>query len=129
MMGEDRQGSFQQQGRPLEKWEEDEEAEGGEGELTSSDMKEWIRSLAGYNFDPDAVPDPAMANFLGGTVSVPANRPGWHRHTADSSVFNTAEIALIHVHDPAWLKSPCAGTLHWHALFMLPHCHTRTLVQ
>ncbi|KAL0049732.1 hypothetical protein WJX82_008757 [Trebouxia sp. C0006] len=74
---EDRQGSHQQQqGRPLERWEEDDEAEGGEGMLTSSVMKDWIRSLPDRNFDPDAVPDEAMANFLGGTVSIPANRPG-----------------------------------------------------
>ena len=90
-MGEEWPGSWQPQGRPLEKWEEDEEAEGAEGELTSTDMKEWIRSLANYNFDPDAVPDPAMANFLGGTVSVPANRPGQPRHTADSSVVSAAD--------------------------------------
>lgn len=74
---EERQGSHQQQqGRPLERWEEDDEADGGEGMLTSSVMKDWIRSLPDRNFDPDAVPDQAMANFLGGTVSIPANRPG-----------------------------------------------------
>ena len=28
------------------------------------------------SFDPDAVPDVAMADYLGGTVSVAANRPG-----------------------------------------------------
>ena len=78
---EDRQGSHQQQqGRPLERWEEDDEAEGGEGMLTSSVMKDWIRSLPDRNFDPDAVPDEAMANFLGGTVSIPANRPGQQMH-------------------------------------------------
>lgn len=78
---EERQGSHQQQqGRPLERWEEDDEAEGGEGMLTSSVMKDWIRSLPDRNFDPDAVPDQAMANFLGGTVSIPANRPGQQMH-------------------------------------------------
>ncbi len=78
---EERQGSHQQQqGRPLERWEEDDEAEGGEGMLTSSVMKDWIRSLADRNFDPDAVPEQAMANFLGGTVSIPANRPGQQVH-------------------------------------------------
>ena len=78
---EDRQGSHQQQqGRPLERWEVDDDVEGGEGMLTSSVMKDWIRSLPDRNFDPDAVPDQAMANFLGGTVSIPANRPGQQVH-------------------------------------------------
>ena len=83
---EERQGSHQQQqGRPLERWEEDDEAEGGEGMLTSSVMKDWIRSLPDRNFDPDAVPDQAMANFLGGTVSIPANRPGQRLHCVTAS--------------------------------------------
>ncbi len=87
---DERQGSQQVQGRPrpLEKWEEDDEAEGGEGVLSSSVMKDWLRTLDAYNFNPDAVPEPSMANFLGGTVSVSANRPGWqHSH---SSVSTTA---------------------------------------
>jgi len=91
---EDRQGSHQQQqGRPLERWEEDDEAEGGEGMLTSSVMKDWIRSLPDRNFDPDAVPDQAMANFLGGTVSIPANRPGQQLRCGVLAVLCTTSVS------------------------------------
>ena len=81
MTSDERQSSQQIQGRPLEKWEEDDDAVGGEGMLTSSVTKDWLRTLDDYNVDSDAVPEPNMANYLGGTVSVSAHRPGQQNST------------------------------------------------
>lgn len=50
--------------------------EGAEGLMRSASMLAWLRTFDENSFDPDAVPDIAMADYLGGTVSVAANRPG-----------------------------------------------------
>lgn len=69
-------GSMQVGGRPVEKWELEDDAEGGENMQSSTTFKDWLRHQPDRNFDPDLVPDAAMAEYLGGTVSVSANRSG-----------------------------------------------------
>ena len=63
-------------GRPLQEHEQIDDGEDGEDLMRSSSMMDWIRSFDDSSFDPDMVPDAAMADYLGGTVSVAANRPG-----------------------------------------------------
>lgn len=63
-------------GRPLQEHEQVDDGEEGEDLMRSSSMMDWIRSFDDSSFDPDMVPDAAMADYLGGTVSVAANRPG-----------------------------------------------------
>ena len=65
-------------GRPVETWELEDDAEGGEPMHNGITLKDWLRHQPDRNFDPDLVPDSDMADFLGGTVSVSANRAGEH---------------------------------------------------
>ena len=70
-------GSVPVGGRPVEEWElEDDAAGGGENLLDSCTFKDWIRLQPDRNFDPGLVPDAAVADYLGGTVSFSAKRPG-----------------------------------------------------
>lgn len=74
--GED-SGSVPVGGRPVEEWElEDDAAGGGENLLDSCTFKDWIRLQPDRNLDPGLVPDAAVADYLGGTVSFSAKRPG-----------------------------------------------------
>ena len=63
-------------GRPVENWELEDDAEGGVPMHDSITLKDWLRHQPARNFDPDKVPDETMAEYLGGTVSVSANRSG-----------------------------------------------------
>ena len=70
-------GSVQVGGRPLEKWElEDDAAGGGDNMHNNATFKDWIRLQPDRNFDADLVPDAGVAEYLGGTVSLSANRSG-----------------------------------------------------
>lgn len=70
-------GSVQVGGRPLEKWELEDDAGGGENmHHNTATFKDWIRSQPDRNFDSDLVPDASVADYLGGTVSLSANRAG-----------------------------------------------------
>ena len=71
-------GSVQVGGRPLEKWELEDDAAGGGEDVhhNSSTFKDWIRAQPDRNFDSDLVPDAGVADYLGGTVSLSANRAG-----------------------------------------------------
>lgn len=65
------------QGRPIEDWEKDERAAPPpDADAKSPALKAWLRTLGEHNFREEAVPDPDMADWLGGTVSVTANRAG-----------------------------------------------------
>ena len=68
--------ALQQQGRPLDPQELVDDEEDAGGLMKSASMMAWLRTFHDNSFDPDAVPDIAMADYLGGTVSVAANRPG-----------------------------------------------------
>lgn len=68
--------ALQQQGRPLDPQELVDDEEDAGGLMRSASMMAWLCTFHDNSFDPDAVPDIAMADYLGGTVSVAANRPG-----------------------------------------------------
>lgn len=71
-------GSVAVGGRPVEDWELQDDAGGGGGETLhdSCTFKDWIRLQPDRNFDPGRVPDAGVADYLGGTVSFSAKRPG-----------------------------------------------------
>lgn len=75
-------GSVQVGGRPLETWELEDDAAGGAENMhhsSSTTFQDWIRAQPDRNFDPDLVPDASVADYLGGTVSLSANRAGAKR--------------------------------------------------
>lgn len=63
---------------PLGTWKTNAGAEAGLKSVIHPFLINWVRTLDDYNFKPDAVPNPDMARFLGGTISV-SNMPGESR--------------------------------------------------
>ena len=62
---------------PLGTWKTNAGAEAGLKSMIHPFLIDWLRTLDDYNFEP-AVPNPDMARFLGGTVSV-SDMPGESR--------------------------------------------------